>query len=515
MIYIFIVLLHAYIHYKLPKLKLLVIGLLVPFLPFLLLYVIPEILWDKPILEADICAIILMLIPFNIIFLQLTNRLFDISYHISRLRYYLMIGCIFMCWLLAGFYFIIDLTSIELLKIIIFLFISIIIFLYLKEKADYRWRKILFSSKGNSIHKLYQITQNLGSCFSIEQIFQVLTNEISKYLEIKKLNIISYDLETSHQIELNDSFSFNRFSDFESLGIGEIIKSEQFYIALIHQDAKTKKWLIINHQYKFKLKAEELLWLELLIMYTSSFIDSTKIIEELMEELKYLKEDQQSVPLWFNKLVWLRIEQEGFKIAQELHDTFLQEHIHIARQMDLLLLKKEGIDNIQAFKYLHEQMLYSINQLRNYCEKLKPPLLSSLGLHAALECLAEKTEERADFKLLTSFDRLYLEDEQLILTVYRIAQELLNNAIKHSKAKKVEMSIEELGDGLEITYADDGIGCDLDLIWISDSLGLQGIKERVAAFDGKISMKSSLNNGLEIRINIYGRRDSVDISLNC
>lgn len=202
--------------------------------------------------------------------------------------------------------------------------------------------------------------------------------------------------------------------------------------------------------------------------------------------------------------MWLRIEQEGFKIAQELHDTFLQEHIHIARQMDLLLLEQEGIANKQAFKHLHEQMIYSINQLRNYCEKLKPPLLSSLGLHAALERLADKMEEKSDFQLITSFDRLYLDDEQLILTIYRIVQELLNNAIKHSEAKKVEISIEELGDGFEILYADDGIGCDLDLIWLSDSLGLQGIKERVAAFDGKISMTSSQNNGLNIRINIYG-----------
>ena len=514
LLYILYTLIYGYFQHRLPQLKLLFIGLVVPFLPFLILYVLPELLIKQSVVSADICALFLLLIPFNIIFLQLTERLFDITYHITRFRYYATISLFFSSWLILGMYLINDISSTKLFFTALFTFLSSIILLYIKEKIDYHGRKILFSTKGNHIHKLYQTIEKIGSSHRVEQMLQTLTTEIMSYLEVKEVVIITYSYETEAIVATNNHVSLPNFASIQQLNVGEIIKKDDKYVALIHQDKDYKRWLLINQLSTIRLKAEELLWLELLLTYTHSFIESTKIIEELIDELHQLQQTGISEPIWLKKLVWIRVEDEKFQLAQELHDTVLQEHLHIARQVDGLIYEKDPLAMKSTLKNLHEQMILSINSLRAYCESLKPPLLTNVGLHAALERLFEQVTNRANFKLITKLDRLYLEDEQLTLVIYRIVQELLNNALKHSQAENVELYLQELDDGFELIYRDNGIGCNVSEIWNGESMGLQGIRDRVEAFNGQITIDSNMNEGISIQIKIIERSDVLDFSIN-
>lgn len=513
---ILFILVRSYIHYRLPQLKLLFIGLIVPFLPFLFLFVLPELVFKQPILAADSCTLFLLLIPFNMIFLQLTERLFDVTYHITRFRYYVTMAFFFTCWLMFGIYLLSDLSITTLVKIAIFAFISIVIFLYIKEKIDYRERKILFSPKGDYIHRLYQAVENLGKSYRIEDILQTLVNAVVHHLEVKEVDIITYHLATGQVTARNDNDSSIDITSFPQLSIGEIVKMQSAYIALVHRDMDCQRWLVIEHNRRIHLKAEELLWLELLLIYVKTFIESTKIIEQLVDELQRMQqvEDHLQTPAWFKKLVWLRVDEEKFKFAQELHDSFLQEYIHIARQFDLLKHEKSLLTSQSKLANLHEQMIHSINHLRAYCESLKPPLLTNIGLHAALEQLVSRTTERANFNLTATFERLYLEDEQLPLIIYRIVQELFNNAIKHSNSSNVTLSLQEGENGFELIYHDDGVGCHLEEIWNSKSLGLRGIQERVEAFNGDILIDSKPGKGMSIHITISEGEDTRDFSLD-
>ncbi|MEO4052054.1 ATP-binding protein [Solibacillus sp. CAU 1738] len=509
-----IILLYWYTKHKVAQLRALFLGLIVPFLPFLLLFVLPEILLKQPFIAADICALFLLLIPFNIIFLQLTERLFDLDYHISRVRYYFTMASFFTCWLVVGIYFMNDLSLTKLVWIALFIFASMFIFFYLKEKVDYRGRKILFTTKGNHIHKLYQTIQKLSTSYHVDQILQKLTEEVSKHLEVQEVTVVTYEFETNHFQFTNDQVSFIEISKIQSIAVGNIIKHENLYIALIHQDAKYKRWLVIDSHKSIRLKAEELLWLELLLIYTNTLLESMKVIEELVNELQQQQRVNTAEPMWLKKLIWMRVEEEKFQFAQELHDTFLQEHLHIARQMSLVNFEKDPIAARVSLVSLQEQFIRSINNLRTYCETLKPTLLTNIGLHAALERLAERTEERATFTLTTSFDRLYLEDEQLTLMIYRIIQELLNNALKHSLASNVELTLQECDNGFVITYNDDGVGFDTNTIQHSESLGIQGIREKTEAFNGHITLESEPNKGLNMQITIYEGSDEFDFSFN-
>ncbi|MFF5995675.1 ATP-binding protein [Lysinibacillus sp. KU-BSD001] len=511
---ILFILTYSYIQYKSAPLKILFLGLVVPLLPFLVLFVLPEVLFKQSIVNADICALFLLLIPFNITFIQLTERLFDIVYHVSRFRYYFTLALFITCWLIGCIYFITDIALTKLFEVTLLLLTSITIFLYIKEKIDYRGRKILFSTKGDHIHKLYQTIDKLGKSHRVEPMLKLLTEEIVYHLEVKQVAVITYDFTTGQMTSTNDHLTLIDDLSFQKLSLGEIIRKEHVYLALIHQDTHCKRWLIINHEQTIRLKADELLWLELLLTYTNTFIESTKVIEELVDELQQLRQIDGKEPTWLKKLVWIRVDDEKFQLAQELHDTVLQEHLHIARQVDGLIYETDSLVVQSKLKNLHEQMVISIHSLRAYCETLKPPLLANMGLNAALERLSERTAKRASFTLTTQFDRLYLEDEQLTLVIYRIVQELLNNALKHSQAQIVELYLQELDNGFELIYRDNGIGCNLSDIWHGESMGLQGVQERVEAFNGHMTIDSNMNEGMSIHIKIIERSDVLDFSIN-
>ncbi|KOY83708.1 histidine kinase [Lysinibacillus macroides] len=495
----------GYLKYKIPQLKILLDSVIIPFLPFLFMYVLPMILFNRYFLSPEVCSLFLMLIPFSFIFTQLTERIFDMEYYISRLRYYFNFSFIFTLWLLLGLYFLTGLSLARLTEIFLFTFLSLMALFYIKERLDYHKRKILFSTKDDYIHHLHTTIDSIGRVVKIEDLLARFAQEVALQLEVEHVSVLTYDFHT-HQVILNNpSKEYMEHIDealLERLSLGDIQKTDYFYLAFIHQDARFKRILVIDHRQAIYLKDEELLWLELLLLYLNNFIENTKMIEELLQQLKHKKASGNQELSWLNKLLWLRFEEEKYQLAQELHDTILQEQLHIAREMDALVHWKDVEMIPSQLEKVHEQMVISLNDLRGYCESLKPPLLDTLGLNAALKKLIQKIHKRVDFLLIYTIDRLYLEDERLNLMIYRLFQELLNNALKHAYANTVEVHLLSTEEGFEILYTDDGIGCNMDDIRHADSMGIRGMQERVQSFNGKFMLDTKVGEGMTIRIQV-------------
>lgn len=512
LILILCVLLLSYFKYKSPQLKVLLNSVMIPFLPFLFLYALPNILFRHPILSAEISALFLLLIPFSFIFTQLAERLFDIEYHITRLRYYVIFSLIFTVWLTIGLYWITGklITMTKLSAISLFTFLSLVVLFYIKEKVDYRKRKILFSTKGDYIHQLYTAVDRIGKTIKLDELLEKFAQEVSLHLELEHVFVLTYDYDKNQfTSKVEEKIPINPIV-MEDLKLGEIRKIDKVYLAFLHQDAHYKRALVLGHNNSIHLKDEELLWLELLLLYVNNFIENTKMVEELLEELKHMKQADEGQLPWLNKLLWLRFEEEKYQLAQELHDTNLQEQLHIAREVDVLINAKDTTEIQQKLVKVHKQMVASLHDLRAYCENLKPPLLDTLGLNAALEKLIRKVAERAHFILIYTIDRLYLEDERMNLMIYRLFQELLNNALKHSFATTVEMHLKEMDDGFEIIYQDDGVGCNVNDIIVAESMGIRGMQERVKAFNGQFYIDSQMNKGMSIRIIVKEGSDTLD-----
>lgn len=104
-------------------------------------------------------------------------------------------------------------------------------------------------------------------------------------------------------------------------------------------------------------------------MYCDAFLHNFKRIEELVKEMKDLQASHtESIP-WLDKLVWQFVEKEKVILAQELHDTVLQEQLYLARELDVQMNEA----TVSKIEPIRDQLLDISYQLREYCENLNPP----------------------------------------------------------------------------------------------------------------------------------------------
>lgn len=195
-------------------------------------------------------------------------------------------------------------------------------------------------------------------------------------------------------------------------------------------------------------------------------------------------------------------EQERAHIARELHDDLGQ--LLAALRMDLaLLLREDGADDKAAslMRGMEQRLQAAIVSLRRIASNLRPRALDEGGLYFALQGL------RADFTSRHGIPaELFADEAQLRLddaastAIYRIVQEALTNIARHAGASKVTLHLYRLDGQLLITIRDDGRGIAPADLEKAQSLGLVGMRERVWAMQGEISVSGAEPPGTRIDI---------------
>ncbi|NOV04343.1 sensor histidine kinase [Paenibacillus planticolens] len=243
-------------------------------------------------------------------------------------------------------------------------------------------------------------------------------------------------------------------------------------------------------------------WLETAVHYVTLLYDNLRLIEDLIKRLEDLVTTSQT-PKWMLRLLFKLSEKERFALSSDLHDSVLQDLIIWYRRLESL--RSDGMFGTEAqgeLKQIEEGLLDAIHQIRITCNELRPPFLLKMGLVESLKSLFEYTRMFANYEIEFNAGQPSegLSEEQ-ILGIYRIVQELLNNASKHSKAEKVTMSLSENGNRMHFTYSDDGVGMDLSAFDGSfQHMGLAGMEKRVLSLEGKIEFQSAPQQGVQVMI---------------
>ncbi len=194
-------------------------------------------------------------------------------------------------------------------------------------------------------------------------------------------------------------------------------------------------------------------------------------------------------------------ETERRRIAGDLHDdigSLLSATRLYLRQLtpDATAERAAEIKD-QALNILDEM----IQNTRRITHDLLPPALEKFGFQAAAEDLCERIDLsgglRVSFTAATE-DRLPPKRE---IALYRVLQELLNNTMKHAKAKNINVDLSWGKDQFNFMYQDDGKGFDLTTIK-SKGLGLRNIESRVSLIGGSLSSVTSPGNGLRVNISL-------------
>ena len=195
-------------------------------------------------------------------------------------------------------------------------------------------------------------------------------------------------------------------------------------------------------------------------------------------------------------------EEERTYIARELHDDLGQ--ILASLRMDLTLLQKDGTGTAEARRLMagmETNLLTAIASLRRIATNLRPRALDEGGLYFALQGLRDDFVERHAIPATLFADEAELRlDDAASTAIFRIVQEALTNIARHANASHVTMNLYRLNGELLIQIRDDGRGIRAEDMEKAESLGLIGMRERVWAMNGDITISSEEPPGTRIDI---------------
>src|SRR5918994_3055805 len=192
------------------------------------------------------------------------------------------------------------------------------------------------------------------------------------------------------------------------------------------------------------------------------------------------------------------MEEERARVARDLHDevnqslTGLLLHLEAARRTAPPKLVAELTETKALASRAMEELL-------SVARDLRPTALDDLGLSAALAAHVADLQGRTgiETRFESEGDVAGLGDEAQ-LVVYRVAQEALSNAARHSGARRIRVTLRRVGQRTELTVSDDGRGFTFDEA--EDGLGIAGMRERALLVGGEVEVQSRPGTGTTVRL---------------
>ncbi|MGE5140160.1 MAG: histidine kinase [Rudaea sp.] len=214
-------------------------------------------------------------------------------------------------------------------------------------------------------------------------------------------------------------------------------------------------------------------------------------------------------------------EEERKRLARDLHDQTGQRLTALGlgiSAVDELLDKNPSLAH-ERMHEVKEMCTGAIDDLRQFVADLRPSLLDDLGLVAALREMAKQIEQRSGMRVEfnQSGQRRRLPS-QIETVVYRIAQEALNNSVRHSRAREASVDLHFGDDSITLCVLDNGVGfAPVSVLKVGAPIrawGLLGMQERIDLVGGKFEIESAPGHGTRLLavIPLRNAEDQVDHS---
>ncbi|WP_245893452.1 tetratricopeptide repeat-containing sensor histidine kinase [Polaribacter butkevichii] len=400
--------------------------------------------------------------------------------------------------------------------------------LYINDKA-YDLAKE-FAKKAIEINKLNNnkvneagALGNLASIYSIEEDYH-----LAKKLYLEGLELIDNDkspkaIRFKASLYANLAWVMYNLKDYKayeyqefSYDIKDELRNNEFkgIVRRINAeyDVNTAKKLVLKEAENKQLKNQRTFWL----FGIGSFI----VIVTLLYGLNYYKLRQKNLRLQLTQTQLVqnqnlekiksesqvRIlnatidgkESERKQIAETLHDSVsaLLSSANLHLQASRGLFKGETPVEINKTQKI---IMEASQTIRDLSHTLVSSVLLKFGLKYAIKDMADKYSN-SQIKIDTRIGEVVRYEQNFEIKVYNIIQEFINNILKHSKAEKAMIKLDESGGLLYLRISDDGIGFDKNKIINKDGLGLNQIDARIQMMEGEFHIDSSKKNGTVIKV---------------
>lgn len=244
------------------------------------------------------------------------------------------------------------------------------------------------------------------------------------------------------------------------------------------------------------------------IIRTISFIAVGIFINALVtrsrSQQQSLREANANLTHYASTLEQLAVSRERNRLARELHDTVA--HTLTALSLSLETAKAYFDVDINQTRDLVDKSIDAtrkgVDETRRALKALRSSDLEDLGLRLAIKKIADSAASRFTLDLNLTLDPMPSLSPDVEQTIYRIAQEALENITKHSHAKKVKVELLNQNGHIKLMIQDDGIGFDTKMNQTGGHFGLIGMKERAELAGGNLIVESEKNKGTKVVLTI-------------
>ncbi|WP_409344680.1 ATP-binding protein [Paenibacillus sp. MBLB4367] len=491
------------------------ISLFISFSPMILFSFLPLLLTGKLIISSAYTSWFILFFPVSFAYLMMTKQLYDIDIVMRRIMLTTLVSVVPSAMIigLIALSFPGEASAERLLLLYIFI-VSITSFvLYSLEYFTTKLEPVIFPRKHHLNQALKKISKTLGSISSFRDlkdivlvdlvgILQVYGGVIAfKYKEnIELINAGEIDLEEVEKLVAEGRLDHPSFTCFE------INRHEEYTSFLIMTKKKTSTMLGM----------EEIQWLNLIISYLAVSLENLYLIRKLtvrMQELAAnMPSDEKAANefVWFRKMMFELQEKERIRIANDLHDTTMQDLFFLKRRISTVMkryaMTKEDTEQMDG---MIEYVEIINTNLRQSCFELHPHLLQEVGLIRTVRKVVDQEALLCPFELefrAEGADGIELRDMETKRHVFRMIQELINNAKKHSQATKVSIKLSSMKGGFRLMYEDDGVGFDTDRVVVRDigasGIGMEQLKSRVLYLNGELELDTGVGRGVRYTITL-------------
>jgi signal transduction histidine kinase len=233
-------------------------------------------------------------------------------------------------------------------------------------------------------------------------------------------------------------------------------------------------------------------------------IQNARLYQDLAEEKERMMEVQ---------------EEARKKLARDLHDGPTQSVVAIAMRVNLAkrMVERDTPAALAELTKIEDLARRTTKEIRHMLFTLRPLVLESRGLVAALETIAEKTRETYSQEVIVKVDEKLLEDLEIGKqgVIFFIAEEAVNNARKHAQAPHIYVSLQILDKDISLLeIRDDGLGFDVEAVNRAydrrGSLGMVNLRERAELVNGVLHIESAPGKGTKVQVYLPMTEDGAD-----
>lgn len=386
--------------------------------------------------------------------------------------------------------------------------------LYIDTKKPVWIRKEGGASKEHIFNLIYVPIKNEGEVYGIYCEGIEITDQIKANQKIKRQN---YQLKTAQEIAQIGYWENNLKSGkltwssivYELFGLDPEIFSPTIdkLFDLIHPDDKSiheknvenlKKGESFESEYRIIKPNGAIAWFREIGEVYERKENEPLILHGVVQDITAQKSHEKKI-----KKSYLQGEnKERKRISNELHDGIAQylsaALLHLDNTKDLL----ENKNGTTQLRHARELVEKAVTETRTISQNLMPQTIERHGIISAVKLLIKQYQlsSNIQFYFNSNIESEWSEHQEIETNLYRIVQELLSNAIRHSGCDKIWIDIIKNTDQIICKITDNGRGLKLNEVSKSNGLGLQSIRDRVELLSGSIEFKNVSNQGLAVNI---------------